>query len=94
MATAVTGVDQRASRALVKYLWEAWDGVTRRVRFNCMARFDGGCVLRVWYLVRLAMGLSRAVAVGCTIGGGGAGKIVWMCTRGSGSHGTFLLGTL
>ena len=40
------------------------------------------------------MGWSIAVAMGCTLVGVGAGKFVWMCTLGSGSHSTGSLGTL
>ena len=45
-----------ASRALGKYCWEDWDGVTMRSCFNCMAGLTGGCEFRVWELVRRAMG--------------------------------------
>ena len=56
MARAITGVEQRIIRASVKYSWEAQDGVTRRACFNFMDRLAGGYELRVWDMVRRAMG--------------------------------------
>ena len=53
-----------------------------------------GCALRVWDIVQLAMGWSGALSLGYTLGGGSANEFVWMCTLGSGSHGTGSLGTL
>ena len=57
MASYVTVVDQRASRALVKYCWDAWEGVTPRDCCNWALgrRAIGACVFCVWYLVRRAM---------------------------------------
>ena len=56
MDKSFTRVEQRESRALGKKLWKAWDGVTKRDCFNFMARLTRGCELRVWDLVRIAMG--------------------------------------
>ena len=53
MARAVTGVDQRASRALGKYFWDAWEGVTVRSCCNWarVRRAICGCEFFVWDLV-------------------------------------------
>ena len=59
-----------------------------------MARSTGGCAFLVWYLLRHAMGWYGTVSLGCTIGGGGDGKLCWMCTLEAGSHGAGSLGTL
>ena len=93
MARDVTGVDHSSSRALVKYCWVAWHGMTRGGFFNCMARLTGGCAFFVWDLVRRAMGWSGEVSLGCTLGFGGSGKLCRMCTLGYGSHGAGSLGT-
>ena len=46
MARSVTVLDQRASRALGKYLWEAWGGVNLRAccNWDLVRRAIGGCV--------------------------------------------------
>ena len=58
MARSVTGVDQRSSRALGKYFWDAWDGVTVKACCNWsrVRIVIGGCAFCVWDLVRRAMG--------------------------------------
>ena len=58
MARSVIGVDQRASRYLGGYCWDAWEGVTLRDCCNCALVYIamGGCVFCVWDLVRRAIG--------------------------------------
>ena len=58
MDGAVTGVDQRASKALGKYCWDTWEGVNVRdcCNWDHMCRAIIGCAFCVWDLVRRAMG--------------------------------------
>ena len=96
MARDVTGVEQRASRALGKYCWDAWEGVTMRTCCNwaCVRISIGGCEFCVWELVRRVMGYTTGgVSLGHTIGDG-AGKCCWIFLLGDVSHSAGSLGTL
>ena len=58
MDRAVAGLDQRASRDLGKYRWDAWEDLTVRDCCNwaLVSRSIGGCAFFVWDMVRHAMG--------------------------------------
>ena len=90
----VTGLYQRASRALVKYRWGAWYDMTRRACVNYMDRSTGGCAFCVWDLVRNTMVWSGSISLGCILGGGGSGNLCGFFTLLAVSHCAGLLRTL